>query len=155
MRWSTVLSTSRAHPWARRENGYCVPMLGVATVFTAGQLFRFTDITVGKHISPVLAATEHVLVATQVAIDAGQVSEEGYVYDDYHTAKLNARSDPSPETKPGVRPATGQRVRGDEVVTPSIDPISGIRYEISTPFTQTPIYQSDVGGWVPSIISWP
>ena len=28
-------------------------------------------------------------------------------------------------------------------------------YEIHTAFTQTPIYQSDVGGWFPPIISWP
>ena len=53
-----------------------------------------------------------------------------------------------------------QETAGYQVITPSSNPLSSnvlaeYRYEIFTAFTQTPIYQSDVGGWIPPVISWP
>ena len=86
------------------------------------------------------------LVPSQAAIDAAQVTEAGYVKDDW-IAELKAEI----EAKQEVREST----RAYTVTTPSKDPISGIRYEIWTAFTETPIYQSDVGGWIAPIISWP
>ena len=86
------------------------------------------------------------LVPSQAAIEAAQVSETGYVKDDW-IAELKAEIEAKQEARESTRAYT--------VTTPSKDPISGIRYEIFTAFTQTPIYQSNVGGWVPSIISWP
>lgn len=117
-----------------------------ASVFTGSKLFEFPGVTQGRYVSPVLAATEHVLVPTQEAIEAKQVSAEGYV-DAEWLAALVAKE----ETREPNEPAA----RGYRVTTPSSDPLSGIRYEIHTAFTQTPINQSYVGGWFPSIISWP
>ena len=117
-----------------------------ANVLTGGKLFDFPGLTSGRYVSPVLAATEHVLVPTQAAIEAEQVDEKGYVKDDW-IAELKAKLESKKEVK-----KTEEAYR---VVSPSKDPLSGIRYEIFTAFTQTPIYQSDVGGWVPPIISWP
>ena len=92
----------------------------------------------GRYISPVLAATAHVLLPAPAAIEAQVVDERGYVDPKWLAEKL--------ETSP--------KLKGYQVTTPSNDPISGIRYEIFTAFTQTPIYQSNVGGWVPPVISW-
>ena len=117
-----------------------------ANVLTGSKLFDFPGLTSGRYVSPVLAATEHVLVPTQAAIDAEQVDEKGYVKDDW-IAELKAKL----ESKKEVKKTEGAY----RVVSPSKDPLSGIRYEIFTAFTQTPIYQSDVGGWVAPIISWP
>jgi len=122
-----------------------------ANVFTAEKLFEFPGITRGRYLSPVLAATEHVLIPSQAAIEAGQVDANGYVNDDWLTAQLEIKM----ETGTTTKPATSKSAKGYAVTTPSKDPLSGIRYEIFTAFTQTPIYQSDVGGWIPPIISWP
>ncbi|PKB63924.1 MAG: hypothetical protein BZY80_04545 [SAR202 cluster bacterium Io17-Chloro-G2] len=115
-----------------------------SNVFTGQKLFGFPGITRGRYVSPVLAATPHVLIPTQAAIEAARVSEEGYVDKDWLAGKVESN----------------QETEGYQVITPSNKPPSGnvlsdYRYEIFTAFTQTPIYQSDVGGWVPPVISWP
>lgn len=110
-----------------------------ANVFTGRRLFEFPGITRGRYVSPVLAATPHVLIPTQAAIEAHQVSEEGYVDEKWLAKKV----------------AANQETSGYQVATPSSNPLSEFRYEIFTAFTQTPIYQSDVGGWISPVISWP
>ena len=110
-----------------------------ANVFTGEQLFEFPGITRGRYVSPVLAATPHVLIPSQAAIEAQQVSEEGYVDKEWLAEKVESN----------------QETAGYRVATPSSNPLSELRYEIFTAFTQTPIYQSDVGGWIPPVISWP
>ena len=117
-----------------------------ASVVTGSKLFEFPGVTQGRYVSPVLAATEHVLVPTQEAVEAKQVSEDGYVDAEWFAALVEREE---------AREANEPAARGYQVTTPSSDPIAGIRYEIHTAFTQTPIYQSDVGGWVAPIISWP
>lgn len=119
-------------------------------VFTARQLFQFPGVSHGKYQSPVLAATEHVLVPSQAAIEAEVVDEKGYVEKDWLATRLEERV----ETGGQVKVESTNKSGGYQVVTPSADPLAGIRYEIFTAVTQTPIYQSNVGGWVPSIISW-
>ena len=118
-----------------------------ANVFTGERLFEFPGITRGRYVSPVLAATPHVLIPTQAAIEAQQVSDEGYVDQRWLAEQVEAN----------------QETAGYQVITPlkktsSTDAptnvISEYRYEIFTAFTQTPIYQSDVGGWLPPVISW-
>lgn len=109
---------------------------------TSKSLFEFPGVAEGqvpgRYVSPVLAATQHVLLPTEAAIEAQVVSDEGYVDPQWLAETLE----------------TASQVKGYQVSTPSNDPISGIRYEIFTAFTQTPIYQSDVGGWIPPVISW-
>ena len=121
-----------------------------ANVFTGQRLFEFPGVSHGKYQSPVLAATEHVLVPSQAAIDAEVVDVNGYVEKDWLATRLAERIDTGGEVVTQSTNKTG----GYQVVTPSADPLSGIRYEIFTAFTQTPIYTADVGGWTPSIISW-
>ena len=48
---------------------------------------------------------------------------------------------------------TGNKTGGYQVVTPSADPLSGIRYEFFTAISQTHIYQANFVGRYPSIIS--
>ncbi len=115
-----------------------------SNVFTGEKLFEFPGITRGRYVSPVLAATPHVLIPTQAAIEAQKVSEEGYVDREWLAKKVE----------------TNQETAGYQVITPSSKPsstnvLSEYRYEIFTAFTQTPIYNSSVGGWVPPVISWP
>ena len=118
-----------------------------ANVFTGERLFECSGITRGRYVSPVLAATPHVLIPTQAAIEAQQVSDEGYVDQRWLAEQVEAN----------------QETAGYQVITPSkktsstdapTNVISEYRYEIFTAFTQTPIYQSDVGGWLPPVISW-
>ena len=136
-----VVYTVTDAPWSAGNGAWAA-----INVFTAKTLYEFAGVLRGWYVSPVLAATEHVLVPSQAAIDAAQVTEAGYVKDDW-IAELKAEI----EAKQEVREST----RAYTVTTPSKDPISGIRYEIWTAFTETPIYQSDVGGWIAPIISWP
>ena len=110
-----------------------------SNVFTGEKLFEFPGITRGRYVSPVLASTPHVLIPTQAAIEAQQVSEQGYVDERWLAEKVEAN----------------EETAGYRVATPSNDPLTEFRYEIFTAFTQTPIYQSDVGGWIPPVISWP
>lgn len=111
----------------------------VANVFTGEKLFEFPGITRGRYVSPVLAATPHVLIPTQAAIEAQQVSDAGYVDKEWLAEKVESN----------------QETSGYQVATPSSNPLFEFRYEIFTAFTQSPIYQSDVGGWIPPVISWP
>ena len=110
-----------------------------ANVFTGEKLFEFPGITRGRYVSPVLAATPHVLIPAQAAIEAQKVSKKGYVDKEWLAEKVESN----------------QETAGYRVATPSSNPLSELRYEIFTAFTQTPIYQSDVGGWIPPVISWP
>ena len=122
-----------------------------ADAITGKKLFEFPGVARGKYVSPVLAATGHVLIPTQAAIEEKKVDEKGYVDRDWLKARL--------EIKPGSSTAsstTGAQSRsGYRVTTPSKYPISGIRYEIYNAFTQTGIYNSYIGGYLPPIISWP
>ena len=122
-----------------------------ADAITGKKLFEFPGVARGKYVSPVLAATGHVLIPTQAAIEEKKVDEKGYVDRDWLKARL--------EIKPGSSTAsstTGAQSRsGYRVTTPSKDPISGIRYEIYNALTQTGIYNSYIGGYLPPIISWP
>jgi len=118
-----------------------------ASVLTGTKLYEFPGVTQGRYVSPVLAATEHVLVPTQEAVEAKRVSDEGYVDTEWLATVVERE-----EARGAGEPAAD---RGYKVTTPSSDPLSGIRHEIHTAFTQTPIYQSDVGGWFAPIISWP
>ena len=115
-----------------------------SNVFTGEKLFEYPGITRGRYVSPVLAATPHVLIPTQAAIEAEKVSEDGFVDEKWLAEKVESN----------------QETAGYQVITPTNKPsssnvLSDYRYEIYTAFTQTPIYQSDVGGWIPPIISWP
>ena len=122
-----------------------------ADAITGEKLFEFPGVARGKYVSPVLAATGHVLIPTQAAIEEKKVDEKGYVDQDWLKARLeNKPGDATASSTSGAQSRSGYRV-----TTPSKDPLAGIRYEIYTAFTQTPIYQSDIGGYVPPIISWP
>ncbi|PKB82762.1 MAG: hypothetical protein BZY88_03710 [SAR202 cluster bacterium Io17-Chloro-G9] len=130
-----------------------------ANVFTGEKLFEFPGITRGRYISPVLAATPHVLIPTQAAIEARQVTEGGYVDREWLAERVESN----------------QGTAGYQVITPSREPVAGdpvssgavssnsgsadvrseYRYEIYSAFTQTPIYNSNVVGWNAPIISWP
>ncbi len=120
-----------------------------SNVFTGEKLFEFPGIARGRYVSPVLAATPHVLIPTQAAIEAEKVSEDGYVDQNWLAGKVESN----------------QETAGYQVITPASKPLSGkpvssdlrseYRYEIFTAFTQTPIYSSNVGGWIPPVISWP
>ena len=121
-----------------------------ADALTGKKLFEFPGVARGKYVSPVLAATGHVLIPTQAAIEEKKVDERGYVDQDWLKARL--------EDKPGSGTAssiTGAQSRsGYRVTTPSKDPIAGIRYEIYNAFSQTGIYNSYIGGYLPPITSW-
>jgi len=120
-----------------------------SNVFTGEMLFEFPGIARGRYVSPVLAATPHVLIPTQAAIEAEKVSEDGYVDQKWLAERVESN----------------QETAGYQVITPANKPLSSkpvssdlrseYRYEIFTAFTQTPIYNSNVGGWVPPVISWP
>jgi hypothetical protein len=122
-----------------------------ANVLTGEILFGFDGVARGRYVSPVLAATRHVLIPTQAAIEEKKVDEKGYVDQDW----LKARLEKEPGSTTASSSGGAQSCSGYRVTTPSKDPLAGIRYEIYTAFTQTPIYQSDIGGYVPPIISWP
>ena len=122
-----------------------------ADVLTGEKLFEFPGVARGKYVSPVLAATGHVLIPTQAAIEEKKVDKNGYVDQDW----LRARLETEPGSPTSSSPSGPQSRSGYRVTTPSKDPLAGIRYEIYTAFTQTPIYQSDIGGYLPPIISWP
>ena len=121
-----------------------------ANVFTGQQIFNFPGVSHGKFRSPVLAATEHILVPSQAAIDAEVVDEGGYVEKGWLATRLEEKI----ETSGGVKVESANNTGGYQVVTPSADPLSGIRYKIFIATTQTPIYQSNVGGWTAAILSW-
>jgi hypothetical protein len=122
-----------------------------ANVLTGEKLFGFDGVARGRYVSPVLAATGHVLIPTQAAIEEKKVDEKGYVDEDW----LKARLEKEPGSTTSSSSGGAQSRSGYQVTTPSKDPLAGIRYEIYTAFTQTPIYQSNIGGYVPPIISWP
>ena len=124
-----------------------------ADALTGKKLFEFPGVARGKYVSPVLAATGHVLIPTQAAIEEKKVDEREYVDQDWLKARLD--QEPASASSPASSVSVAQSRSGYRVTTPSKDPLSGIRYEIYNAFTQTPIYQSDIGGYVPPIISWP
>ena len=141
-----VIYTVKDKPWTVNDETWAA-----INVLTGENLYEFPGVLRGRYVSPVLAATEHVLVPSQAAIDAAQVTEAGYVKNDW-IAELKADIEAKQEARESASAYT--------VTTPSKNPIPGdplsrIRYEIWTAFTQTPIYQSDIGGWIPPIISWP
>ena len=141
-----VVYTVTDAPWSVGNGSWAA-----INVLTGEFPYKFSGVLRGWYVSPVLAATEHVLVPSQAAIDAAEVTEAGYVKDDW-IAELKAEIKAKQEARDDTRAYT--------VTTPSKnpiygDPLSSIRNEIWTAFTQTPIYQSDVGGWFPPIITWP
>ena len=85
-----------------------------ADALTGKKLFEFTGVGRGKYVSPVLAATGHVLIPTQAAIEEKKVDEKGYVDQGWLKARL--------ENKPGSGTAsstTGAQSRsGYRVTTP-------------------------------------
>lgn len=116
-----------------------------ANVLTGEKLFGFDGVARGRYVSPVLAATGHVLIPTQAAIEEKKVDEKGYVDEDW----LKARLGKEPGSTTASSSGGAQSRSGYRVTTPSKDPLAGIHYEIFTAFTQTPIYQSDIGGYFP------
>jgi len=114
-------------------------------VLTGEKLFGFDGVARGRYVSPVLAATGHVLIPTEAAIEGKKVDEKGYVDEDWLKAQLGKE----PGSTTASRSGGAQSRSGYRVTTPSKDPLAGIHYEIFTAFTQTPIYQSDIGGFPP------
>ena len=111
-------------------------------MLTWERVFGFDGVARGRYVSPVLAATCHVMIPTQAAIEEKKVDEKGYVDEDWLKARLG--KEPGSTTASSIGGA--QSRSGFRVKTPSKDPLAGIHYEIFTAFTQTPIYQSDIGG---------
>ena len=58
-----------------------------ANVLTGEKLFGFGGVARGRYVSPVLAATGHLLIPTQAAIEK-KVDEKGYVDEDWLKARL-------------------------------------------------------------------
>ena len=122
-----------------------------ANVLTGEKLFGFDGVARGRYVSPVLAATGHVLIPTQAAIEEKKVDEKGYVDEEW----LKVRLEKEPGSTTSSSSGGAQSRSGYRVTTPSKDPLAGIRNEIYIAFTQSPIYSSNIGGYVPPIISWP
>ena len=122
-----------------------------ANVITGAKLFGFEGVARGRYVIPVLAATGHLLIPTQVAIEEKKGDEKGYVDQDW----LKARPEKEPGNTIASSSSGAQSRRGYRITTSSKDSLVGIRHKIYTAFTRTPIYQSDVGGYVPPTISWP
>jgi len=109
----------------------------VAKVLTGEKLFGFYGVARGRYVSPVLAATGHVLIPTQAAIEEKKVDENGYVDEDWLKAQLGKEpGSTTASSSGGAQSHSGYRV-------------AGIHYEIFAAFTQTPLYQSDIGGYFP------
>ena len=56
-------------------------------MLTGEKLFGFSGVARGRYVSPVLAATGHLLIPTQAAIEK-KVDEKGYVDEDWLKARL-------------------------------------------------------------------
>ena len=59
-----------------------------AKVLTGEKLFGFGGVARERYVSPVLAATGHLLIPTQAAIEEKKVDEKVYVDEDWLKARL-------------------------------------------------------------------
>ena len=57
-------------------------------MLTGEKLFGFGGVARGRYVSPVLAATGHLLIPPKAAIEEKKVDEKGYVDEDWLKARL-------------------------------------------------------------------
>ena len=57
-------------------------------MLTGEKLFGFSGVARGRYVSPVLAATGHLLIPPQAAIEEKKVDEKGHVDENWLKARL-------------------------------------------------------------------